>query len=166
MKRSVSDPEAPVIVVGCGKAKHDHPMPIADLYTGMYKRHSVAWARSLSGVRLFVFSAAYGIVAGDVVVEPYRASFAKPGPYNADPRPPTHPLVSRSRIRQQVIEYDIHGWIILLAGEDYADRLRAAAGDLVQPFNPIADLAVERGGDRRIGYQSAILKEFTGSIPT
>jgi hypothetical protein len=154
----------PVVIVGCGKRKQPVPTAIADLYTGTYQRRAVAWARSLTAVRLFVLSTAYGLVPGDTVVAPYEATLAS-SRYAQSSALPTHPTISPLKVRAQVLTANISGPVVLLAGASYAALLNEAAGDRLTPFNPFADEAVRRGWDRRNGYQCKLMAEYMGRMP-
>ena len=61
-----------MIFIGCGRLKRKGRCKARDLYTGVYFRTCLAFARSLEeDDRIFVLSAKYGVVALDQMVESY-----------------------------------------------------------------------------------------------
>ena len=152
------------VIIGCGRGKKAEPTPAAELYTSSYHAAARRWAESI-GARVWVLSAKHGLIPGDRVIEPYSATFAKnPASGFAADTGPLEPRISPRALRATVISSGVRR-AILLAGTEYADALREAAGDIITVRNPFADEAGRRHGDRRRGYQAQLMTEYAGRLP-
>lgn len=61
-----------IVFLSCCKSKLDHPAPARELYTGALFRKALAYAEKvLKADAVRIFSAKYGMVHPDQVIEPY-----------------------------------------------------------------------------------------------
>lgn len=152
------------VIVGCGKLKHPRPLPAQHLYRSTYIRYAVGWARSV-GVTPLILSAKYGLIEGTRTISPYTASF-KPrlDGFSAEPGVRLELPVTVERVAEQARELRLEGEVLLLAGEEYRKVLGEAAPDLMLR-TPFLDLARNRFGDGRQGYQVKLMREFWGRVP-
>jgi hypothetical protein len=74
LDRDTSD--APILLLGCGKSKLDHPAPAGDLYTGPVFRARRAYAEA-TGLRWYILSAKYGLLDPDEMIGPYDVCLAR-----------------------------------------------------------------------------------------
>ncbi len=145
------------IVVGCGKAKRDHPTSADDLYTSAYFRCAIAWAKSVvPRDNVWIMSAKYGMVPAARVIAPYSASLSTAG--FARTSEPLEPPIPAHVLAQQCMNW--RDPVIMLAGKKYYRLLNEAAPHL-HPYNPFLPLLT----DRRQGYQAQQMKQHHGRIP-
>ncbi len=106
----------PLVVVGCGMVKLDHPAPAGELYTGGFHRKCLRTARALTeDASIRILSARYGLVALDRVVDPYDLSLGDPG------------AVDAVELRAQAVEQGLLGVdrVVALGGTRYAYLVKA-----------------------------------------
>ena len=71
---------APLVIVGCGAAKLDHPAPASALYVGQHFRLCLRAALALADHRrVLVLSARYGLAGLGDVLAPYDLTLGQPG---------------------------------------------------------------------------------------
>ena len=68
--------DAPILLLGCGKSKLDHPAPAEDLYTGPVFRARRAYAET-TGLRWYILSPKYGLLHPDEMIGPYDLALAR-----------------------------------------------------------------------------------------
>jgi hypothetical protein len=117
---------SPVVVVGCGAAKLDHPAPAAELYVGQHFRLCLSAARKIApDDSIMILSACYGLVSLGDRLTPYDLTLGQPG------------AVGAGKVRVQAIAHGvIRRPVIVLASARYADLARAAwdAGMVTAPL--------------------------------
>ncbi|GAA4981415.1 DUF6884 domain-containing protein [Kitasatospora paranensis] len=114
-----------IVIVGCGKAKQDRRVTAGALYTGSFH-----WACRYTGMellrgggRLYILSAAHGLLDLDTEIDPYDLTVGDPGSVGADV------------VRDQVIERGLEeAEVTVLAGSRYVDLARAVWPDLQAPL--------------------------------
>jgi len=134
-----------VVVIGCGAAKLNEPAKAKDLYTGQLFKLNLEYAEKFyPNTARFIFSAKYGFVETDEVLEPYNTRIGKPGSL-------TKPEIKMSAIHKGIIG----ARVILLAGRDYQKALRDCFAEFEVPFEGL-----------QIGYRlqalNKALKEVQG----
>ena len=72
IRRRVLMLEGSVVLISCGKTKHQSPTRAADLYRGSLFIKSLAYAKSLKPKSIYILSAKYGLLDLDDHVEPYE----------------------------------------------------------------------------------------------
>lgn len=155
-----------VIAIVCGKSKRSYPTAVADIYTSLFIREAVAWARSIPDHRLYVISGGLGFIPGDTVVEPYEAQPRTETPWATEGAPvPTVPQIEDERVREQVEAEGVRGEVLVVGGGTYGQILGRAAAGLVTVWRPFYELAAHRYGIGKIGYQRHLFREFHGRIP-
>lgn len=124
--------DGPLVVIGCGAGKLDHPAPAAELYTGTYFRECLATARAIADPEsIRILSAKHGLVRLDDVLEPYDVTLGDPFD-----RIPTRAVTA------QAIDQGLAGRRVLaLCSARYADVLRAAG---FKVDAPLANLGIGR----------------------
>lgn len=74
----------PIIVIPCGGAKLSVPAKAGSLYTGLYHRSCLGYARSLApDSEIFILSAKYGLLDLNEWISPYNLSLGEPGSVTA-----------------------------------------------------------------------------------
>ncbi|SEM77737.1 DUF6884 domain-containing protein [Streptacidiphilus jiangxiensis] len=114
-----------IVIVGCGKAKQDRRVTAGMLYTGGFH-----WACRYTGMellhgggRLYILSAAHGLLDLHTEIDPYDLTVGDPG------------SVSPDLVRAQALERGLeHAEVTVLAGSRYVDLARAAWPDLEAPL--------------------------------
>ncbi|GJF30316.1 hypothetical protein KNE206_30160 [Kitasatospora sp. NE20-6] len=115
-----------IVIVGCGKAKQDRRVTAGTLYTGSFH-----WACRYTGMellrdggRLYILSAAHGLLDLDTEIEPYDLTVGDPGSVNA------------GVVREQVLGRSLEdAKVTVLAGSRYVDLVRAVWPDLEAPLS-------------------------------
>ncbi len=115
-----------IVVVGCGRAKRDRRVPAKELYTGSFH-----WCCRYAGMellhdggRLYILSAAHGLLDLDTEIDPYDLTVGDPGSVGAD--------VVRGQVLRRGLE---NATVTVLAGRRYVDLARAAWPDLEAPLS-------------------------------
>jgi len=105
----------PLVIVGCGAGKLDHPAPAGELYTGQQFRACMAAAQAVTTPdRIRILSAAHGLLALDTVTAPYDVTLASVG------------AVTPAQLRQQATRAGLaDGPVIVLAGAAYTHLCRS-----------------------------------------
>jgi len=142
----------PLVIVGCGRGKLDHPAPAGELYTGQQFRACMTAARALTTPdRIRILSAAHGLLDLDEVTAPYDVTLASVGavtPYQlrAD--------AERSGLLEEPV--------ILLAGAAYTHLARS-----VWPAaqTPLAGLAIGKQRARLAALRKAPAAELAALAP-
>ncbi|RAO54413.1 DUF6884 domain-containing protein [Micromonospora saelicesensis] len=145
MRRSVMGRADAVVIVPCGVAKLDRPVPAGLLYTGSYHRACRRAADRIGG-RLLILSARYGLLTPDTVIEPYELRMGQPGAVTA----PT--LYAQARR----LGIDMAATVTVLAGRDYADPVSAVWPHARRPLT----------GTRGMPEQMAVLAELARTATT
>jgi len=68
--------DAPILLLGCGKAMLDHPAPAGELYIGPVFRARRAFAES-SGLRWYILTAKHGLLDPEEMIGPYDLPLAR-----------------------------------------------------------------------------------------
>lgn len=151
---------APLIVLGCGKHKRPHAAPAIDLYTGTFTRAQADWARSVTTQdRIVIFSARYGLVRADQVIEPYDVTLTGPPATSLADR------VDDATLAAQADALDMDGVTITLAGLAYRRRLLRATRGRVIPVHPFVEQARAQGHVPGIGTLRRAVAASHGHIP-
>lgn len=61
-----------IVLISCVKSKADHAAQARDLYTSFWFRQALRYAAKRQPDEVFIFSAKYGLLNLDAVVEPYE----------------------------------------------------------------------------------------------
>jgi hypothetical protein len=157
-RNRTSAEEPDVVLVGCVKTKLGVPAPAKDLYTSALFRKERAYAER-AGARWFILSAEHGLVAPDMVLEPYDLRLSK-----------TSRDYRRSwgrRVVEQLHEAvgPITGKTVEIhAGSAYADAIRELLSrDGATVIEPLAGLTM---GARLAWYGSAAESVSSVATPT
>jgi hypothetical protein len=115
-----------VVVVGCGKAKQNRRVTAGAMYIGTFHGACRATARELlhGGGRLYILSAAHGLLDLDTEIDPYDLTVSDPGSVSAD--------LVRDQARERGLEL---AEVTVLAGSRYVDLARAAWPNLDAPLS-------------------------------
>ena len=115
---------APLVIVGCGAGKLDHPAPASALYTGQHFRLCLRAALALADHRrVLILSARYGLVGLPDVIAPYDLSIGQPGAVGAA-------LVARQADARGLAD----AAPVVLAAARYADVCRAVWPTVAAPL--------------------------------
>lgn len=121
-----------VIVVPCSGPKLDRPAPAADLYQSAIFKHNRRIAEACK-VDWFIFSAKYGLLRPDTLIEPYdmvikhNAAMIKKARHTRTDLPPVADKATLARLKRAasdvLIAYDRR---IYLMGDNYCKDLPPA----------------------------------------
>ncbi|MET8824022.1 DUF6884 domain-containing protein [Streptomyces rochei] len=120
----------PVVVIPCSAGKRPLPdgveeLPAAQLYTGPYFTKCLAAAQAISGERVVIVSAEYGLITPDTPIRPYEKRL--------DPRTVDHAKHrAQAAAMGRALRYAPE--VIALAGKDYADAAAAVWPHLRRPL--------------------------------
>lgn len=106
-----------IVVIQCSERKRPTAQVAETLYDSQLFRCQVKWAKS-TGLQWVIFSAFYGIVRPDQIVEPYDVTLGSPL------------CVCSNTLRSQITDKII----ITTVGERYAKLLEKAGAELTQPL--------------------------------
>ncbi|RKE02981.1 DUF6884 domain-containing protein [Streptomyces sp. TLI_171] len=115
-----------IVVVGCGKTKQPRRVSAGALYTGSF--HGACRATGVEllhgGGRMYILSAAHGLLDLDTEIDPYDLTVGDPGSVDAD------------IVRRQVLARGLErAEVTVLAGRPYVDLARAAWPNLDAPLS-------------------------------
>lgn len=106
-----------VVLISCGKTKHNAPTTAADLYRGDLFIKSLAFARTLEADAIYILSAKYGLLELNDRVEPYELTLK------------TLPAAARREWAAKVLQ-KLGRWadlrndeFVFLAGDEYRRHL-------------------------------------------
>lgn len=150
-----------LIIRGCGKAKRDERSPARDLYISSYAKVSEDWAKSVDA-EVLILSAKHGLIAGTDEIDPYSSSWSTAGFAFEEG---TEPPIGDERLAQQLRGWNLSGIYLTLAGGIYIEKLSLAGAGVVS-INPFKEIAQREFGDGRQGYQTRLMKEHKGEIPS
>lgn len=135
-----------IVVLACGSRKDTRPLPALQLYTGLYFRGALRWARSVvPDTSIYVVSSKYGLVPGGKVIAPYEMRVGDAGAATA------------AQIAGQAKRLGVAGTgeVILVGGQAYRELLAAAFPSIPTPFHRFG----------RMGYQLHAFKTHIGRLP-
>lgn len=124
---------ADLIVVGCVAKKGPGPAPARHLYQSQLWRYRMEYAEG-TGLPWLIFSARYGLISPEQVIEPYDVTFK--GPY-ADHRSQLSARAAQAIERMRIHALEIH------AGADYtADLVPMLVRRGIEVRQPLACLGI------------------------
>ena len=144
------EPAAParpdVVVIPCGGAKLDRPAPAGQLYTGSYHAACRRTADALQPARVLILSALHGLVELDAELAPYDVRMGQPGSVTAE------------QLAEQAERLGVAGArsVVALAGQSYAEPLRAVWPALVEPLRGSRGIGEQLGRMARIRAAGAL----------
>ncbi|WP_405533801.1 hypothetical protein OG592_43570 (plasmid) [Streptomyces avidinii] len=114
-----------IVVVGCGKAKQDRRVTAGAMYVGSFHGSCRCAAEALlqDGGRLYIFSAAHGLLDLSTQIDPYDITAGDPGSVSAD--------FVQVQVRERGIE---SAEVTVLAGSKYVALARQSWPDLQAPL--------------------------------
>ena len=114
-----------IVVVGCGKAKQDRRVRAGAMYVGTFHGSCRETAKALlqDGGRLYILSAAHGLLDLSTEIDPYDITVGDPGSVSAD--------FVQAQVRERGIE---SAEVTVLAGSKYVALARQSWPDLEAPL--------------------------------
>jgi len=106
--------EEPILIIPCGKKKREGKHRAKELYTGPYFKACLNFAEKFFPKSYFIFSAKYGLLHPDEMVESYDVTFKRKN----------SSTVKVERLREQLQKFNlIDKSLVVLGGKDYIERL-------------------------------------------